>query len=88
MITLALLVCIIGCLLYLLLNQPEYSKLAELGRIMFAIGLLVVLRSMGAAAASTLVVSNNVVEAAVVLLIVLAVVICITVRRRQLRGTK
>ena len=39
----ALLVCIVGLLLFLLLNAPEMSKLAEAGKIMFGVGLFIVL---------------------------------------------
>ena len=41
-----LVVCIVGLLMYVLASNP---KVSELGRIMFAVGLLVVLLGLGAA---------------------------------------
>lgn len=40
---LALVMCIVGLLMYLLLNSPSHSKAAEVGRIMFGVALLVLL---------------------------------------------
>lgn len=39
-------ITLIGLLIYLLVNRPESAKIAEVGRIMFAFGLLVLMFGM------------------------------------------
>ena len=39
--TLALLISIVGLILYLAVQKPEYVKVAEVGRLLFFTGLLV-----------------------------------------------
>jgi hypothetical protein len=40
---LCLVICVIGLLIYVMSNNPANGKLAEIGRIMFAFGLLALL---------------------------------------------
>lgn len=39
-IYLSLLICVVGGIVYLIVNAPQNQKIAELGRVMFAMGLL------------------------------------------------
>ena len=43
---LVIIITLIGLLMYLLINRPEGVKVAEVGRIMFAFGLLVLMLGM------------------------------------------
>jgi hypothetical protein len=40
---LCLVICLVGLLIYVMSNNPANGKLAEIGRIMFAFGLLALL---------------------------------------------
>ena len=48
MLTIAVLVMILGLLMYIVPSGPKWSKVNEVGRIMFMVGLFYVLGAVGA----------------------------------------
>lgn len=48
MISLALLVCVVGLIIFLVVNKPERQKIATVGLVMFAVGLGAYLLGPGA----------------------------------------
>jgi CDP-diglyceride synthetase len=86
---LLLLLLIVGLLMYLLLNRPEQGKLAEVGRILFGVSLLVVLWPMAATRLSgdfpSLGGNPNVLWIAIIIVVVLVLVL---VGRRYLPPPK